>query len=357
MQARKKTQERLNLAIEGGSLGVWDWDVATGEISLIHGWVKTRDDRSLEEETHVSTLGERIHPDDRSLLMRKMAEVRDDTMPYYEGDCRLQGHEGGWRWVHVRGKVTARDHEGHPARATGISRDVTEVHRAQDALREANKKLDLLSTITRHDLLNQLSTIVAYNGMVEGAVGKNETLKDFTRRIAAASETIREQIVFMHDYRSMGVKAPAWQCVEAVARAAGERASRGDLEITILTGRLEIFADPLFEKILFNLVDNTLRHGKRATKAMVSFREEQEEGVIVYEDDGVGVPPALKEKIFTRGFGREDSGLGLFLVREILAITGMTITETGGEGEGARFEIVVPAGGFRWGRSLDMAAP
>lgn len=357
MQTRKKTQERLNLAIKGGSLGVWDWNVTTGEISLIHGWVKGQDHQSAEEEMHVSILEERIHPEDLPLLINKMAEVRDDTMPYYEEDCRVQDHKGGWRWVHVRGKVTARDENRCPTRATGISRDVTEVHRTQDALGEANKKLDLLSSITRHDLLNQLGIIIACNGMIEEAIGGNEALKDFTRCVATATDTIREQIAFMHDYRSMGVKAPAWQCVGAIASATGEKASLEDLEVTVLTGRLEIFADPLFEKILFNLVDNTLRHGKKATKVKVSFREEEGRGVIVYEDNGVGVPSALKEKIFTRGFGREDSGLGLFLVREILAITGMTITETGIEGKGARFEIAVPAGEFRWGHSQDEVTP
>lgn len=347
IQARKKIQERLKFAIEGGSLGVWDWNVATGELLIIHDWINDRSFPSPEEETHVSTLEQRIHPEDYLLLVKSMEEVKDDAMLYYEAECRERCQLGTWRWVNVIGKVTARDEEGRPIRATGIARDVTEMHRTRKALDEANKKLDLLYSITRHDLLNQISIIAAYMGLIEDEMGGNETFRGYVRHVATATSTIRDQVVFMQDYESMGVKAPAWQCVGKIARFAGEQASHGDLEIDILTGRVEVFADPLFEKVIFNLVDNTVRHGEGTTAFRVSFHEENDKGIIVFEDDGKGIPAGLKEQIFSRGFGRQDSGLGLFLVREILGITGMSIREKGEEGKGARFEIVVPAGGFR----------
>ncbi|QYZ78273.1 PAS domain S-box protein [Methanofollis formosanus] len=346
VQARKEIQERLKFAIEGGSLGVWDWNVATGKLSIIHDWIHDRT-APYPEETHVSIFEECVHPDDHLLLIQKMKEVRDDAMPYYEAECREQRQDGTWRWVHVIGKVTARDEEGRPVRATGITRDVTEVHRTREALEEANKKLDLLYSITRHDLLNQVSIIAAYTGLIEEETVENRRLREYTGHVTTATATIRDQIVFMQDYESMGVKAPEWLCVKEIARVAGAKASRGNLSIDVRTGQLEVFADPLFEKVIFNLVDNTIRHGEKATKVCISFHNENNEGILVIEDDGRGVPSGIKEHIFSRGFGREGSGLGLFLVREILGITGMTIQETGEEGAGARFEIVVPAGAFR----------
>jgi signal transduction histidine kinase len=69
--------------------------------------------------------------------------------------------------------------------------------------------------------------------------------------------------------------------------------------------------------------------------------------LIVCEDDGVGISAEDKKKLFTRGFGK-NTGLGLFLSREILAITGITITENGIPGKGARFEIAVPKGAYRF---------
>ncbi|WP_054848640.1 ATP-binding protein [Methanoculleus chikugoensis] len=75
--------------------------------------------------------------------------------------------------------------------------------------------------------------------------------------------------------------------------------------------------------------------------------EESDRGIsLVYEDDGIGIPYEVKENLFKRGFGRQ-TGFGLFLSREILAITDLSIRETGEPGKGARFEIGgVPPGGF-----------
>jgi signal transduction histidine kinase len=70
--------------------------------------------------------------------------------------------------------------------------------------------------------------------------------------------------------------------------------------------------------------------------------ERAPDGLVIYvEDDGFGVVPEEKEKIFEKGFGK-NTGFGLFLAREILATTGITIRETGYVGVGARFEITVP---------------
>ena len=68
--------------------------------------------------------------------------------------------------------------------------------------------------------------------------------------------------------------------------------------------------------------------------------------VITWEDNGMGIAEDDKEKIFRRGYGK-NTGMGLFLVREILSLTGISIRETGVAGSGARFEIVVPEGKYR----------
>ena len=93
-------------------------------------------------------------------------------------------------------------------------------------------------------------------------------------------------------------------------------------------------------------MENALRHGEHVTK--ISFRSvKHPDGLmIIYEDNGIGIPEKDKDCIFFKGLGK-NSGLGLFLIQEILAITGITIRENGEPGKGARFEIFVPAGVFR----------
>jgi signal transduction histidine kinase len=112
------------------------------------------------------------------------------------------------------------------------------------------------------------------------------------------------------------------------------------------TGDLLVYADSLFKNVFFNLIDNAVRHGETIAEIRF-FTEPQERGyAIVMEDNGIGIPADEKEKIFLKGFGK-NTGHGLFLSREILGITGITIREAGESGRGARFEILVPEGAFR----------
>ena len=110
----------------------------------------------------------------------------------------------------------------------------------------------------------------------------------------------------------------------------------------------EVYSDPLFDKVFYNLIDNALRYGGDQMKTIrVSSQESDTSLVIVCEDDGVGITVEDKKKLFRKGFGKH-TGLGLFLSREILSITGITITENGEPGVGARFEMTVPKGMWRF---------
>ncbi|MDD5187858.1 MAG: ATP-binding protein, partial [Methanoregula sp.] len=122
------------------------------------------------------------------------------------------------------------------------------------------------------------------------------------------------------------------------------------VEVDIRISGLEVFADAPFEKVFFNLMENSVRHGEHVTRIALSLRETETGFVIVYEDNGIGIPEEDKKKLFRKGFGKH-TGLGLFLSREILSITGITITENGVTGEGARFEITVPKGVYRFSRA------
>jgi signal transduction histidine kinase len=117
--------------------------------------------------------------------------------------------------------------------------------------------------------------------------------------------------------------------------------------IIVETNALEIYADLLIEKVFFNLIDNSLRHGERITRIHIRYEREDTGLILVYEDNGIGVPDRQKELIFERGFGK-NTGYGLFLIREILSITGLSIKENGIFEKGTRFEIFVPNGLFRF---------
>jgi len=235
----------------------------------------------------------------------------------------------------------------------GIIRDITERKRAEDALRQANKQLNLLSSITRHDILNQLMVLKGYLELSHEVIDNPSTLIEYIKKEEKAANTIEHQIKFTKDYQELGVAAPEWQSVNAnIIKAVAGLLIR-DVYVEVDPKNPEVFADRLFEKVFYNLIDNALRYGGDQMKTIRVSSQEIENGLrIVFEDDGVGISEEDKKRLFTRGFGK-NTGLGLFLSREILAITGITIAENGTLGKGARFEIIVPKGAWRMKRASE----
>ncbi len=219
---------------------------------------------------------------------------------------------------------------------------VAELSRQANRLAAVNKKLNLMNSITRHDALNQLMILLANLSFAREA-GDGQDISMYLSRMKDAADRIGRQIEFTRDYAGLGVQAPEWQRISDVIRSAAP----DGLPIEDESGDLAVYADPMLTRAFANLMDNTMRHGESASRVRVRhWLEGSGDLVLVWEDDGIGVPPEEKELIFRRGSGK-NTGLGLFLIREILEITGIAITETGEHGKGARFEMRVPDGMYR----------
>ncbi|ABS54977.1 multi-sensor signal transduction histidine kinase [Methanoregula boonei 6A8] len=228
-----------------------------------------------------------------------------------------------------------------------IARDITERKRAEMAIRQANRMLNLLTGITRHDIGNQLTALFQYIDLSK-MMEQNPEIKSMIEKEEFIARNIRRQIDFTREYGELGAGNPVWQevcgCVEKGIQ--GLDLTGKEIETTGLVS-FEILADPLLQKVFFNLVDNALRHGGPGLGQIRFSSYETGSGLmVVCEDDGTGIPHNQKELIFERGYGK-NTGFGLFFIREILAITGITIRETGEPGRGARFEMLVPPGEYR----------
>lgn len=243
-------------------------------------------------------------------------------------------------------EITAHMYEFRGERMVLLNvRDISERKRYEDAIRNANQKLNLLSTITRHDILNQMTALVGYLDLLE-ETGSDLQLLDYISKAKKSAGTITRQILFTRDYQTIGIQSPQWQNLsETVSRAAG-MLDTGMVRIEMDLEGIEIFADPLLEKVFFNLIDNSLRYARGLTRISIQAAYENAGMVLVYLDDGAGIPPEEKENIFLRKYFT-NTGFGMFLSREILSITSLTIRETGEFGSGARFEIRVPKGSYR----------
>jgi PAS domain S-box-containing protein len=219
--------------------------------------------------------------------------------------------------------------------------DITERKHAEEAFHIANKKLKILSSITRHDILNQIMVLQGYLELA-AEMGGDETQAEYLGKVRGAAAAIHRQIGFTRTYEDLGVEEPQWLSVSGAL--SGMRG--GPLPIQYECATYQILADPMLEKVFANLMDNTIRYAEGATRVQIHCEEQDGNLLISFEDDGPGVPDDQKERIFERGVGK-NTGFGLFLSREILAITGIAIRETGVYGKGARFEMLVPVGKWR----------
>jgi len=183
---------------------------------------------------------------------------------------------------------------------------------------------------------------VALKGYLElshDEIGNPTTLTEYIKKEEKAANTIESQITFTRDYQNLGIAAPEWQNVNASIQKAMAGLPMRDIHVE---------TDPKNPEVFYNLIDNAPRYGGADMKTIRFFSQESEASLlIVCKDDGVGISEEDKKKLFTKGFGK-NTGLGLFLSQEILAITGITITGNGELGKGALFEITVPKGSYRF---------
>ena len=224
--------------------------------------------------------------------------------------------------------------------------DITERKMAEEALCEANKKLNLLYDITRHDINNQ---ILALNSFIELLHEKSPdpALEYYFSWITQTVNRISAMIQFTKEYATIGITTPLWQETRTLVDTAAKQVHLGNVTVkNDLPAGTEVFADSMIIRVFYNLMDNAVRYGGKITAIRFFWEEQNGNGIIVCEDDGTGIQSADKERIFERGFGK-NTGIGLFLAREILSITGITIRETGETGQRYRFEMTLPPDAYR----------
>jgi len=342
-ESRRMLAEAMDLA----HLVNWEFDVATG--------IFTFDDRfyamygtTAQREGGTQMTAERyaeefVHFEDRHLVAGEVEKAIKATGPDYVSQLehRIVRRDGAVRHIVVRFGIT-KDAAGRTVKTHGANQDITDRKRAEEALHTANHQLNLLTGITRHDILNKVSVILGYLTIAEKNCDspKMDTL---LRNMRSATAAIQSQIEFTRVYQDLGTQEPQWLELDSIlpySYVPVTIAMNADLK------GIRVYADPMLEKVFFNLLDNSIRHGQHVTEIALSSFNSSGDLLVVWEDNGIGIPAEEKDVIFDRGFGK-NTGLGLFLVREVLALTGIMITECGVPGKGARFEIMVPKESYR----------
>ncbi len=355
--AIRKSEEEFRTVFEKGPLGMAISDERSRFIKINPTFCRMVG--YPQEELLTKTFTDITHPDHLAEDISQVKRLSAGEISEYTTEKRYIKKNGEVIWASVVVAVV-RDLDGKLLYYLALISDISERKAVEDemtyyttqlqqhanVLAQMNDKLNLLNSITRHDILNQLTVVLGYLEIMKMKF-PDPALQEIVDKEMLAANNIQTQIMFTKDYQDIGVQSPQWFDIRKVIASAAASLPLFQVSLGVHFDKLELYADPLFEKVFYTLLENALRHGKTVTSIEFSCKLQDDSLVVIYQDNGIGIPAEYKEAIFDRRFFKH-TGFGLFLSRTILGITGMTMRETGEPGKGARFEITVRAGAYRF---------
>jgi len=346
----KKQNERLDFALRMAGIGIWDIDPASGRSYVNDEWFRLLVLKRDAVPDPVYSWENLVFSEDRESVVEKYGRFTDGRDDLFCADYRVCCGDGKNRWFSDTAFAVDRDESGRPNRIIRVFINIDRFKPDYTYLKETNKKLNMMSSIIRHDALNQVTGMMIFMDMLKELADEDNDLKRYVDQIDKGMNSIHDKLVFTRDYQDLGEYGPRWQNVSDLIREVLPDIEMEGISVGTRTDGLEIYSDPLLRMVFIRLIENTVRHGVKATRIDVSYSISGEGCRIVLEDDGIGIPASEKNQMFRNAYGRH-AGYGLFLVRQLLSITGIGIEETGEEGRGARFEILVPKDMYRLNRT------
>jgi len=231
-----------------------------------------------------------------------------------------------------------------------VYKDISQLKRTEKQLKETlekvetmNEKLGVVGKLARHDARNKLSTVTMNTFLAKQKLADHPEVLEYLSEIESAVQQTERIFDFARIYEKLGMEELVYMDVEkSLKEAAMLFSDLRNVKVLNDCHGLTVLADSLLRQILYNLVDNSLKHGERVSRIRLHCKEISKDQLkLVYEDDGIGIPKAEKEKIFKEGYGK-GTGYGLYLIKKMCEVYGWTIQETGKQGKGAQFTMTIP---------------
>ena len=347
--ALRASEERLNFALEGTQQGLWDWNLATGELYRSPRWHTMlgldpgQVQPSLEDELR------RIHPDDRAQVEGALNAHLEGRQARYQVEYRIQGGSGDWIWVFDAGKVVAWDDQGRPARMTGMALDITERRRAEESLRA------LVGGVV-HEIRNPVYGITINLDAMEATFGKEPRYQPFLAALRESAERIASLMNDLKDYAEPRTLNPEPCLVRALLeearRSCEAQATNNHCLISIhledphlvlpLNGRR-------MHQVFRNLLENALHHSPAGREVDVRARRDLRDGhewwLVSVQDQGCGFAPETMARAFEPFFTRRKggTGLGLSIVKRVVEEHGGSVELANRPDGGAVVTVNLPA--------------
>jgi PAS domain S-box-containing protein len=356
-QALRASEERLRLAMETTGLSAWDWNVETGEVTYDPRFTAMLGARAGVKLTP-NDWREGIHPNDRERVNAAVDGALDPAGDgRYDVEYRFRGLDDGVeRWLRGTGKVLFQD--GKAARFVGTLLDVTRPRQQQELAQRRLEFEQQLIGIVSHDLRSPIAAMVMGAGALKHRLPSDSPLASIASRIVSSGDRATRLIHDLLDFTKVraGQGMPIARRssdIHSVCRHAVDELSVNHPDRVIVhdrDGEGHGLMDPdRISQVVSNLTRNALTYSPPGTPVTVRSRG-QERGLAL-EVHNVGPPipeeiiPTLFEP-FKRGEHRLDAdrsiGLGLFIVREIVAAHGGGVRVRSTAGEGTTFHVELP---------------
>ncbi|MCK4567127.1 MAG: PAS domain-containing protein, partial [Candidatus Thorarchaeota archaeon] len=318
-EALRNSEEKLQLALRGADLGVWDWFsisnmyVIDGRFAEILGYEKK------EMILTYQNWRDLVHPDDFDLALSRWIEHIQGELPIYSSEHRLRRKTGEYVWVLERGTVQEIEPSGDSRRATGTILDITELIRSQEETKQLAEIATFYLDLMGHDIRNKLQAIMIGIGILQDLDqdGNSQNVIDLTIQAVESCQRIIKGI-----YSTEGLIASSLydtdlcEILHTSVQQLNHILEDVEVDIKVPESHCMIQANEYANILINNLLDNAIRHNDSDQKCLwLEIKTEKNSYQLIISDNGPGITDSLKESIFQpdRRFG----GIGVHQVRRI----------------------------------------
>jgi PAS domain S-box-containing protein len=351
--------ERFVLAQHAASIGIWDWDIVSGERWFTPEYFDLfglpRDSPPPTYEDFIA----RVHPEDVATAQQRVQNAVTGKAEF-DFEFRVVWPDASVHWITSKGRAF-HDDSGNPVRLIGVNLDITERKRIEESLRRMNHDLSQFAYAASHDLQEPLRVMSSYTRLLEKQLegGLDPTSREYMNFIVEGSERMRSLLSDLLEYtritRDLEEESPesadANEVLASVLKNLSAAAKESNAVIT---------ADPLptvpvrrvhMVQLLQNLIGNAIKYrGSDPPRIHVSSVEQAPGWVFSVQDNGIGIAPKYFERIFgvfKRLHGRNvpGTGIGLAICQRLVQIYGGKIWVESEPERGSTFYFTVPADG------------